>query len=284
MPELPEVETVRLELNNKIVGRKINKVIVNHLKIIQKFSQAEFARELKGKTIKKVLRRGKYIIIDLFPKSQLIVHLGMTGILIYPYRNNSFEINKNLIKPKHNHIIFSFNDSTRLVFNDVRKFGKVYLVNSIMEIDSIAKLGVEPLSDKFTKELFFKLLKMHQKKRIKSLIMNQKLIVGLGNIYANEALYRTHVHPMRLASSLNYYETFILHKQIQLVLRKAIQLKGSTISDGAFRDTDGKKGEFEQEIQIYGRRGKACVKCQHTIEMVRIEGRSSFYCPICQKL
>ena len=284
MPELPEVETVKLELTNKVITKKISQAIVKHSKIIQRLSQINFTEYLKNKTIKEVFRRGKYIIFVLHPMGELVIHLGMTGVLIYPYDNNYLKLNKNSLNPKHNHLLIFFTDDTQLVFNDVRKFGKVYLVKNRMEIDSIARLGIEPLSSQFSSEIFFQIIKKNPKKKIKSLLMNQKLIAGVGNIYANEALYRAHIHPLRLASSLNYQEIDLLHQKIQFVLRKAIQLKGSTISDGAFRDTNGEKGEFKQEIQIYARRREACFKCHHPIEMVRIDGRSSFYCPKCQKL
>jgi len=284
MPELPEVETIKRELEIKIIGKKIDNVIVNKPKIVKKPSQMEFINELKSKKIKKITRRGKYIIFSLFPKKILVIHLGMSGFLIYPYKADCTYIKNGTIKSKHNHIEFIFDDTTQMVFNDVRQFGKTYLVCDVTEIESIARLGVEPLSGKFTEDIFFKLLKKNQQKKIKSLIMKQELIAGLGNIYANESLFRSEIHPSRPASSLNMSEIINLHRQIKYVLNRAIELRGSTIADGAYRDTDGKKGEFKKEIQVYARKGKTCLKCNHPIEMIRIEGRSTFYCPKCQKL
>jgi len=283
MPELPEVETVKIELTDKIIGLEISKVALTRTKMLINITPEYFTSRLEGKRIIDISRRGKYIIVHLLPKIRLVFHLGMTGILIYPYMEKFAKNNSGDIKLKHNHFIFNFNDSTQMVFNDVRRFGKVYLVNDVSEIKGIAHLGMEPLVDEFTPDSFFNILKSNSKKRIKSLIMNQKLIAGLGNIYANEALYRANIHPMRMASSLTHNDAVTLHEQIKHVLNKAIQLKGSTISDGAFRNTEGKNGKFKQEILVYARKGKKCLKCQHLIEMVKIEGRSSFYCPVCQK-
>ena len=284
MPELPEVETVRYELAEKIIGLKIRKITVNQIKMLKNISPAKFTSRLEGKTIKDVLRKGKYIIVDLVPKLQLVIHLGMTGILIHPHIENTIKNVRYSIKSKHNHLIFVFTDNSRMVFNDVRRFGKVFLVRHLTEIDSIKNLGLEPLDGEFTPESLFNIIEMNPKKRIKSLMMNQQLIAGLGNIYANEVLYRAGIHPMRLASSLAENDAVILCKQIKHVLDRAIQLKGSTISDGAFRDTDGKQGKFRQEIMVYARKGEKCLKCHNQIEMVKIDGRSSFYCPGCQKL
>ncbi len=224
MPELPEVETIKRELENKIIEKKIVDVTVRIPRIVKKPSQMEFINQLKNKTIKEISRRGKYIIFSLLPKNKLVVHLGMSGILMYPYNKNCMEIEKGIIKSKHNHIIFIFNDMTQMVFNDVRQFGKAYLVNDVKEIASIERLGVEPLSRKFSKEFFFSILKENKKKKIKSLIMKQELIAGLGNIYANEALFRSKIHPLRLASSLKTKEMIYLHQQIKCVLNRAIEL------------------------------------------------------------
>jgi len=281
MPELPEVETIRRGLQRKIKNKQIKDIVVNVDKIVKKPYLGEFITKIKRKKIKEVGRRGKYIIIHLDSKDKLIVHLGMTGLLIYPYDN---KITEKGINPKHNHLIFTFTDDTQLVFNDVRRFGKIFLVSNIDEVESITKLGVEPLEDYFTEEVFIQVLNKKKKGKIKPFLMNQKFITGLGNIYANEVLYRSNIHPLRLISSLNKKEVRNLYQQIKLVLSEAVELQGSTVADEAYRDTDGDKGKFAKKLQVYARKGEPCIKCGHSIEVVRIEGRSSFICPQCQKL
>jgi len=284
MPELPEVETIRRDLQKKIKDKQIKDVIVNISKIIKKPSSEEFIAKSKDKKIKEIYRRGKYIIIHLNSEDKLIIHLGMTGLLIYPYNENSEEILEGKIKAKHNHLVFTFTDDTQLVFNDVRRFGKIFLVSNINEIETLSKLGVEPLEDYFTEEVFIQILNKKKKGKIKPFLMNQKFITGLGNIYANEVLYRSDIHPLRLIFSLNKEEVRNLYQQIKLVLSEAVELRGSTVADEAYLDTDGEKGKFTKKLQVYARKGEPCIKCGHSIEVVRIEGRSSFICPQCQKL
>jgi len=284
MPELPEVETIRRGLQRKIKNKQIKDIVVNVDKIIKKPSLEEFIAKSKDKKIKEIYRRGKYIIIHLNSEDKLIIHLGMTGLLIYPYNENSEEILEGKIKAKHNHLVFTFTDDTQLVFNDVRRFGKIFLVSNINEIETLSKLGVEPLEDYFTEEVFIQILNKKKKGKIKPFLMNQKFITGLGNIYANEVLYRSDIHPLRLIFSLNKEEVRNLYQQIKLVLSEAVELRGSTVADEAYLDTDGEKGKFTKKLQVYARKGEPCIKCGHSIEVVRIEGRSSFICPQCQKL
>jgi formamidopyrimidine-DNA glycosylase len=281
MPELPEVETIRIGLQEKIKDKQIKDVIVNINKIIKKPSLEKFITNIKDKKVKEIDRRGKYIIIYLDSEDKLIIHLGMTGLLIYPYDN---KITEKEINSKHNHLVFTFKDDTQLVFNDVRRFGKVFLVSHIDEVESITKLGLEPLEDYFIEEIFIQVLNKKKNSKIKSFLMKQEFITGLGNIYTNEVLFRSNIHPLRLISSLNKREVRNLYQQIKLVLTEAIELRGSTVADEAYLDTDGEKGKFVKKLQVYARKGKACVKCGHSIEVVRIEGRSSFICPQCQKL
>ena len=284
MPELPEVETIRRGLQRKIKNKQIKDIVINVDKIVKKPYLGEFITKIKGKKIKEIDRRGKYIIIHLDPRNKLIVHLGMTGLLIYPYNENSEEITEGKIKAKHNHLVFTFTDDTQLVFNDVRRFGKIFLVSNIDEVESIAKLGVEPLEDYFTEEIFIQILNKKKNGKIKSFLMKQEFITGLGNIYANEVLYRSNIHPLRPVFSLNKKEIKNLYQQIKLVLGEAVKLRGSTVADEAYRDTDGEKGKFAKKLQVYARKGEPCIKCGHSIEVVRIESRSSFICPQCQKI
>jgi len=284
MPELPEIETIKRGLESKIKGKKIRDVIVNVSKLVKEPSLVEFVEKLKDRIIKKVTRRGKYIITYLDSKEKLVIHLGMTGLLIYPYNKNNEEIMSGKIKSKHNHIIFNFTDNSQLVFNDIRRFGKVYLVSDINKIKGLFELGFEPLDDYFTEEAFIQILNKKKKGKIKPFLMNQKFITGLGNIYTNEVLYRSGIHPLRIVSSLNKEEVKKLYQQIRVVLNEAIKLRGSTVADEAYYDTDGRKGEFVKKLQVYGREGRPCIKCGSPIEVIRINSRSSFICPRCQKL
>lgn len=280
MPELPEVETIKRDLQKKIKSKKIKSVVVNIEKIIKKPSLKEFITKTNNRIIQEINRRGKYIIIDLDSREKLIIHLGMTGLLIHPYDRKFAEKE---INPKHNHLIFTFSDDTQLVFNDVRRFGKVYLVSDINEVEGIAKLGIEPLDENFTQEVFIQTMRK-KKNKIKSLLMKQEFIAGLGNIYVNEVLHRANVHPLRAASSLTDEEMRKLFREIKFVLSKAVEFRGSTVADEAYRDTDGEKGRFAEKLQVYARKGEPCIKCRSIIEVIKIEGRSTFICPQCQKL
>jgi formamidopyrimidine-DNA glycosylase len=229
---------------------------------------------------KNINRRGKYLVIELDSGKKLVIHLGMTGLLIYPFNEDS----KKIINVKHNHLVFTFIDGTKLIFNDVRKFGKIYLVSNLNKIKGMAKLGLDPLDDCFKEEIFVQILNKKKKSKIKSFLMNQEFITGLGNIYVNEVLYRANIHPLRKISSLHKEEIGNLYQQIKLVLNEAIKSGGSTVADEAYLNTDGEKGKFAEKLQVYARKGEPCVKCGHSIDVVRIEGRSSFICPQCQKL
>lgn len=280
MPELPEVETIRRDLHRKVKDKEIKFVTVNTPKIVKEPPISEFCAQIEGKVFKNINRRGKYLVIELDSGKKLVIHLGMTGLLIYPFNEDS----KKIINIKHNHLVFTFIDGTKLIFNDVRKFGKIYLVSNLNKIEGMAKLGLDPLDDCFKEEIFVQLLNKKKKSKIKSFLMNQEFIAGLGNIYVNEVLYRANIHPLRKISSLHKEEIGNLYQQIKLVLNKAIKSGGSTVADEAYLNTDGEKGKFAEKLQVYARKGEPCVKCGHSIDVVRIEGRSSFICPQCQKL
>jgi formamidopyrimidine-DNA glycosylase len=280
MPELPEVETIRRDLHRKIKDKEIKFVTVNTPKIVKEPPISEFCTQIEGKVFKNINRRGKYLVIELDSGKKLVIHLGMTGLLIYPFNEDS----KKIINVKHNHLVFTFIDGTKLIFNDVRKFGKIYLVSNLNKIKGMAKLGLDPLDDCFKEEIFVQILNKKKKSKIKSFLMNQEFITGLGNIYVNEVLYRANIHPLRKISSLHKEEIGNLYQQIKLVLNEAIKSGGSTVADEAYLNTDGEKGKFAEKLQVYARKGEPCVKCGHSIDVVRIEGRSSFICPQCQKL
>lgn len=279
MPELPEVETIRRDLHRKVKDKEIKFVTVNTPKIVKEPPISEFCTQIEGKVFKNINRRGKYLVIELDSGKKLVIHLGMTGLLIYPFNEDS----KKIINVKHNHLVFTFIDGTKLIFNDVRKFGKIYLVSNLNKIEGMAKLGLDPLDDCFKEEIFVQILNKKKKSKIKSFLMNQEFITGLGNIYVNEVLYRANIHPLRKISSLHKEEIGNLYQQIKLVLNEAIKSGGSTVADEAYLNTDGEKGKFAEKLQVYARKGKPCIRCGNIIEVLKIEGRSTFICPQCQK-
>lgn len=279
MPELPEVETIRRDLHRKVKDKEIKFVTVNTPKIVKEPPISEFCTQIEGKVFKNINRRGKYLVIELDSGKKLVIHLGMTGLLIYPFNEDS----KKIINVKHNHLVFTFIDGTKLIFNDVRKFGKIYLVSNLNKIKGMAKLGLDPLDDCFKEEIFVQILNKKKKSKIKSFLMNQEFIAGLGNIYVNEVLYRANIHPLRKISSLHKEEIGNLYQQIKLVLNEAIKSGGSTVADEAYLNTDGEKGKFAEKLQVYARKGKPCIRCGNIIEVLKIEGRSTFICPQCQK-
>lgn len=275
MPELPEVETVRRSLEEKLKGKTFIDVEVFLEKMFKGVAPEQAAEHLKGKRINGIDRRGKYLIINLTGGAALVIHLRMTGQLLYCPPEQE--------RAKHTHIIFHLNNNCQLRFADQRQFGKIHLV-SARELENLAglkDLGVEPLSDGFTRELFKKELKKRRTK-IKPLLLDQTFVAGIGNIYADEALFRAMLNPERVASSLNQREASRLYLAIKEVLVEGIENKGTSIKD--YVDGNGNQGGNQFNLRVYGREGEPCVKCGRIIERKVIGGRSSHFCPKCQKL
>jgi formamidopyrimidine-DNA glycosylase len=274
MPELPEVQTVVSGLNDILKGKTIKNTIIYDNTVVGYPDNDDFIQLSEGKKIKSLDRRGKYIIIN-FVDSQyrLIIHLRMSGKLLYKERNENRE--------KHTHVVFEFEDNTDLRFNNVRKFGRMYIVNndSLNEAGNLINLGIEPLSNEFTIELFKKMLKNH-KAMIKPLLMNQEFIAGIGNIYADEALFLSGIRPDRKSNELTDKEIRDLHKQIIKILKKGIKMGGTSISD--YVNALGKTGDFQHELNVYNNEGKECVKCGEKIQKEKFSGRSARFCPNCQ--
>jgi len=266
MPELPEVQTIVNELQKTITGKKISQIdelrkgtVINRLD--------ESVLNNTGRIIQ-IKRNGKYISIDTDRGITLVVHLRMTGKLIY---------SKQAELCRHTRAIVSFSDSSGLLFDDVRTFGKIEIISSDTNLISLKKIGEEPLSKNFdTEKVISKLT--NSSSLIKTLLLRQDIIAGLGNIYVNEALFRSKISPLRTGSSLTECETILLLKNIKKVLGEAIRHNGTTISD--YRRIDDKAGEFQNFLQVYQK--KKCI-CGAEIIRVKQGGRSSFYCPNCQK-
>lgn len=274
MPELPEVETVRRTLEKNIVGLTISGVELKLPKIIRSPAPEEFTEQVTGKKITAVKRRGKYLLLFLDRETVLVIHLRMTGQMVYARAETA--------RPKHTHLIFALSDGNQLRYTDIRQFGTIILTpqQDLDKVKGLSNLGPEPLEPGFTKGYLRRELK-RRRARIKSLLLEQTFVAGLGNIYADEALYKARLHPERLASSLSPREVANLYQAIVDVLQAGIENRGTSMRD--YVDGDGRTGNFQKLLQVYSRQGECCRHCGCTIERIKVGGRSSYHCPECQK-
>ncbi|MFF2450475.1 DNA-formamidopyrimidine glycosylase [Neobacillus sp. NPDC058068] len=275
MPELPEVETVRKTLIQLVANKTIDNISVYWPKIIKNPLEVEqFIDALRGETIIDVGRRGKFLIFYTNHYA-LVSHLRMEGKYgLYPKRE-PFD--------KHTHVIFHFTDDTDLRYRDVRKFGTMHLYKKGEEFlkPPLLDLGPEPFSEEFTEKYLAGRLRKTNRK-IKPALLDQKVFVGLGNIYVDEALFRAGIHPERLASTLNEAEIATLHREIVATLTEAVKKGGSTIR--SYVNSQGEIGMFQLELYAYGRKGEECKRCGTPLEKTTVGGRGTHYCPTCQKL
>ena len=287
MPELPEVEIVKLSLKKTIKSKKILKVKVNNRNLRFKI-QKDFEALLKRRKIIDVNRKAKYLIIILDDNKYLIIHFGMSGTLHllkkeFDFKNTNLSFYKGQNFPsKHNHIELFF-DKFKIVYNDPRRFGFVKFLNSKKELVKFLKnFGIEPLEKKFNIKYLKKILN-NKNKNIKNILLDQKYISGIGNIYANEILFFSKINPNKLGKKINISEMKKLLVFSKKVLRKAIKKGGSTIRD--FKNAEGTKGSFQDEFKVYNKDGFKCPNslCAKFIKKITISNRSSFYCPDCQK-
>lgn len=275
MPELPEVETVKQTLNALVAGKRIEMVTVTLPRIIQRPSDiGQFSEILKGHTIEQVERRGKFLRI-LLDGLVLVSHLRMEGRYGVYTAGEPVE--------RHTHVIFHFDDGTELRYKDVRQFGTMHLfaAGEEWELPPLQKLGVEPLSPEFSAEGFTESMR-RRRSFIKPVLLNQHIVVGIGNIYVDEALFRAGVHPNRLANELTDEEYLWLYKAIIDTLQDAVEAGGSSIK--SYVNGQGEMGMFQHQLQIYGRQGQPCVRCDSIIMKSVVGGRGTHYCPICQQL
>ena len=274
MPELPEVQTIVTGLNNILKGKKILDTHIYDEMVIGYPEKEEFIEISRDKEIKEFTRRGKYIIINFVDTEyKLVIHLRMSGKLLYKKRDAE--------RKKHTHVVFEFDDGTDLRFNNVRKFGRLYFIteDSIEQAGNLKNLGAEPLSDRFTLDLFKEMLE-NRKGMIKPLLMNQEFIAGVGNIYADEALHIAHIKPDRKANTLKDKEIEDLFKALRKILKKGIKMGGTSISD--YVNALGKSGQFQHELNVYNQEGEKCNNCGSIIEKKKVSGRGTRYCPECQ--
>jgi len=308
MPELPEVQTIVNELNVKLKNRKIKSVSVNAPKMIavgpsvvsnrrqvKSYQVIRFIKSLHGLKFLSVKRRAKLLIFDLSGPLSMLVHLKMTGQFIFEDKklraktHGEYRMLNKLNAPfvklpgKHTHVIFYFTDGSILYFNDVRKFGYLKLVhdNEINQVKELNEFGPEPLNAKFTITPFLTAVKKRVNGKIKEVLMDSKVIAGIGNIYSDEILFHAKVRPTRTVKSLTSAELKNIYKWIKPVLLKGIEAKGSSVGD--FVRTDGSWGQMGKFHFVYGRKGQKCKRCGSTIEATKIGGRTGSFCPSCQK-
>jgi len=269
MPELPEVETIKRQLNSRLKGKKISRVEV-FLPRFVKYPLEKFKKIVEGSKIVKIGRRAKLLFIELDSGYFLVIHLKMTGQLIY-----------NGEKSKHTHLVYHFSDGIKLIHNDLRRFGFVKVIpkKELKEFLAKEKLGPEPLEKSFTLKAFKELFKKKNGK-IKQVLMDQKFISGIGNLYSDEILFPAKVLPTRKSSSLKEEELKRIYQEIKKILTLAIKRRGS--SSDTYLDAEGKKGNFLPLVKVYRREGKPCLKCGAKIERLKMGGRSAHYCPKCQ--
>ncbi len=274
MPELPEVETVRQTLQPKLAGLKFCGALVYLPKIIKTPDPEQFIKEIEGKKIIKISRRGKYLLLNLSDRYTLVVHLRMTGSLVYCENGDP--------PAKHTHIVFNLSNGAQLRFTDVRQFGQLWLVpsTSLDSLTGLKNLGVEPLEPQFTRDYLKKELRRRHA-RIKPLLLDQTIIAGLGNIYTDEALHRAKINPERLAMTLTPREIASLYHAIRDVLQEGIENRGTTVRN--YVDGEGRSGSYQEQLQVYSRDGEPCSHCGKIIIKKKVGGRSSYYCPSCQK-
>ena len=276
MPELPEVETVRARLEPVLVGRRLERVEIHDPRLTRPFDPAGVAAELEGERIAAVDRRGKYLLVRFESGRVLLIHLRMTGNLLH----GSGE----WLPPAdpHRRAVVRLDDGSDVVYRDVRRFGTWLLIEP-HELEPYLgdRVGREPLERSFTTKRLAEAL-AGRRSPVKATILDQRRLAGVGNIYADEALWRARIHPQRPAGELDPAELKALHRGIRTVLKAGIERQGATLRD--YRTPDGGSGAMQHEFKVYGREGEPCDRCGTPIEKIRAAGRGTWYCPNCQRL
>lgn len=274
MPELPEVETVARALRRVLVGKRIaGAVFIGKMRL--PFDAGHAAKLLAGKKISAVRRRAKYLIVECAGGAAVLAHLGMTG---------SFRVEPaNLPRQGHDRAAFPLSDGNELRYADPRRFGFVKPVELPVpggDPEDLSRLGPEPLDRSFTGKILFAVSRQ-RRTPVKVFLMDQEVVAGVGNIYASEALHAAEIDPARIAGELSMAECARVATEVKRVLRKSIGRGGSTIKD--YRRVDGNEGKFQLSLKVYGRAGLSCARCGGTVAVSRQGGRSTFYCPDCQR-
>jgi formamidopyrimidine-DNA glycosylase len=291
MPELPEVETIRLGLLDRVCNKRIEHVEVRCERIILRPRPQELAAALVRQTIRDIHRRGKFLVFDT-DDYRLLIHLGMSGQLTYWDQTQKddekfFVTMTGLQKArqhavdKHTHVSFYFSDGNALHYRDIRQFGKwrLYRPEEFQQAREFWLLGLEPFTRDYSWRRFLERFKQH-KLKIKSLLLNQSFVAGIGNIYADEALFEARIHPERLAASVSVEEKKRLFRAIPKVLKRGLKYGGTSFQN--YMNADGEAGTNQEKLKVYGREGERCPRCQATILRIVVGQRSSHFCPRCQ--
>jgi formamidopyrimidine-DNA glycosylase len=278
--ELPEVEVMRRDLEKDVVGRKIAAAEVrpskNAMRIIRRHGRRkEFADKLIGRKVLKSDRRGKYVLLSLDNGDVLVVHFAMSGQFVRG--------TKRVPLPPHTHVVITFQQGGDLRFVDPRTFGEMFVTagDELGKVKELQHIAIDPLDHVFTWQSFGGQMAQRESK-LKQLLMDQKFISGLGNIYSDEVLFAAGLRHDRLSDTLSSQEVRRLYRSLQEVLQEAIRYRGTTLEDEAYLDLFGKPGEFQNELKVYGRQGLPCRRCRTPIQTVKISGRSAYFCPQCQ--
>ncbi len=299
MPELPEVESLKLGLEKHILNQNIIKVEVHKPKLVSgkgairvasKNKQIEFISGLTSEKFVAVERRAKNLIFKLTHNKIILAHLKMTGQFVYQNKNGTknitgghpIEISETTLPNKHSHVVFHLDQGT-LYYNDIRKFGYLlyYKDSKAFEKENhFIKYGVEPLEKDFTLKYFSESIK-NKKGKIKAVLMAQDIVTGIGNIYADESLFKSGIDPRRSASTLKPTEIKKLHRAIISILKRAVAVGGSSVA--TYRLLDNSQGNYAREHKVYGKKGKNCVKCKSPLSHTLIQNRTTIFCPRCQK-
>lgn len=272
MPEKPEVITVANNLNKLILGKKITDCNIYWNNIIAYPVSDEFRKKIIGQKIHDITTRGKWLVISL-DNDSLLIHLRMEGKFMFRKKNDEIS--------KHEHVEFILDDDVSFRFHDVRKFGKMYLISKkdVLKVKPLSELGLEYYDDKLTKEYLYKMI--HNKKLpIKTVLLDQSIICGIGNIYDDEVLFMSKISPLRKACDVTLDECNSIITNTKIVLEKAISLGGTTIK--SFTSSEGVHGLFQNELLVHGKGGQKCSVCGTTLEKIRVGGRGTHYCPRCQ--
>jgi len=275
MPELPEVQTLVNDLNAAgLAGNTFTAARVFWPKTIADLTPAAFSRRIKGKVIKSIRRRGKFLVFDLSPRDHLLIHLRMSGRLHL--------VRPRIKRSKHEHVVLSLDRVRQLRFHDTRKFGRLFLVADAQSV--LGQLGIEPLDSSFKARTLAQMLKT-RKRLLKPLLLDQTFIAGLGNIYVDEALWKAKIHPLRLSNSLSNAEIKALHRAIPQVLQRGLKNLGTSLGTGKanFYSVARRKGRNQDQLSVFRRTGDPCPRCKAPVERVIVGQRSTHICPNCQK-
>ena len=285
MPELPEVEVLRRQLEREYVGKRIRTVDIKTRQYVKEakpsgkrvtkrhITPKEFEKHLTGGKVKGVHRKGKYLAFELDNKNHLVFHLGMSGHIVKATARRTAD--------KHTHVVIHFTQGGEIRFFDARRFGECYVADADAYTEAMSDIGIDPINEQLPWQLFGDMVSQRHAK-MKSLLMDQEFIAGLGNIYSDEVLFQAGLPWDRSSDSLTSNEVRRLSRAVSEVLQEAIKDRGTTLSDGEWRDLYDEPGEHQNSLAVHGREGQPCRRCRTPIERVRIGQRSHYYCPQCQ--